>query len=168
MAKKVLTDEEQRLVDTLQGQMKDNSAAWFDADNDTRTKLHEQNKTLSQDIDKITGGTWKSNESNANIHWSQPYIISLCGKNIIQNKEEWINNPDSYISKSLLLALIDKATGGTKEKYLNVKYDYWSRANLNSLCDKGIIENPKVWAEDYEGWVTKGELMALLCKAYKI
>lgn len=119
-------------------------------------------------IDKITGGIWKSNESNSNIHWSQPYIISLCGKNIIQNKEEWINNPDSYISKSLLLALIDKATGGTKEKYLNVKYDYWARANLNSLCDKGIIENPEVWSEDFEGWVTKGELMALLCKAYKI
>lgn len=71
MAKKVLTDEEQRLVDTLQGQMKDNSAAWFDADNDTRTKLHEQNKTLSQDIDKITGGTTTFNSGTG--VWNTQY-----------------------------------------------------------------------------------------------
>ena len=81
MAKKILTDDEQRLVDTLQGQMKDNSAAWFNADNETRTKLHNQNTALSQDIDKITGGTtsfdnntgvWNTQYDESTIHRPKP------------------------------------------------------------------------------------------------
>lgn len=119
-------------------------------------------------IDKVTGGTWSSSEATTNQHWVQPYVISLCGKGIIENKEEWLNNADAYISKALLLALIDKSTGGTLVKYKGGTYDHWARANLNSLCDKGIITTPTAWCDNFEGWVDKGSLMALLCKAYNL
>ena len=119
-------------------------------------------------IDKITGGTWASEEANPNIHWVQPHVISLCGKNIITNKEDWLENPDSNISKGLVLALMDKATGGMKEEYKDVIYDHWARANLNSLCDKNIIDTPEVWCDDFEGEINKGNFIALVCKSFKI
>lgn len=119
-------------------------------------------------IDKITGGTWKSEEADSTFHWAQPHVISLCGKKIITDKDEWLNNMDCNVSKALVLALVDKATGGVKEQYKNIKYDHWARANLNSLCDKEAINTPKVWDDDFEGVVTKGNFMALVCKAFNI
>lgn len=119
-------------------------------------------------IDKVTGGLWTSEEMNSNIHWVQPHIISLMGKGIIEDKQEWLSFPDSAISKALILALIDKATGGIIEKYKNQQYDHWARANLNSLCDKSIIETPEAWGDDFEAEVNKGSLMALVCKAFNI
>lgn len=119
-------------------------------------------------IDKITGGTWASEEANPAIHWVQPHVISLCGKGIVMNKEDWLTSPDENVSKALVLALIDKATGGVKEQYRNVTYDHWARANLNSLCDKKIIDTPEVWCNDFEGEINKGNFMALVCKAFKM
>ena len=118
-------------------------------------------------IDKITGGTWKSDEQDASAHWVQPVIISLCGKDIIEDKEPWLTNPDAYISKALLLALIDKATGGTMDQYKNRNSDHWGRNHLDSLCDKAIIETPEAWV-DFEGQVSKAQIMALVCKAFKL
>ena len=118
-------------------------------------------------IDKVTGGTWNSDESNANIHWVQPNVISLCGKNIITDKSQFLNNPDDPISKALLLALIDKATGGINDKYKSRNADHWGRNHLDSLCDKAIINTPSAWT-DFNGQVNKGQTIALVCKAFNV
>lgn len=119
-------------------------------------------------IDKITGGMWLSDEANVLIHWAHPHVISLCGKQVIQSKQEWLSTLEQPITKGLLLALIDKATGGMKEKYKNISYDHWARAHLDSLCDKNIVETPDYWDSDFEANIDKGSFMALLCKAYNI
>lgn len=119
-------------------------------------------------IDKVTGGMWDSEESDAEIHWAHPHVISLCGKKIIQNKEEWLYQLDDYVSKAFVLALVDKATQDTLTKYKNITYDHWARANLNSLCDKGVINTPQVWCDDFDENVTRGNFMALICKAFNI
>lgn len=119
-------------------------------------------------IDKITGGKWNSEEANSSIHWAHPHVISLCGKGIIQQKEEWEYTLEDNITKGFILALIDKATGGLKEQYQNNTYKHWATKHLNSLCDKGIIETPEAWSDNFDLNVNKGNFIALLCKAYKI
>lgn len=119
-------------------------------------------------IDKATGGTWSSEEANSNIHWVQPYVISLCGKKIITNKEEWLQYPDAPISKAMVLALIDRSIGGMCEKYVGRNADHWGRNHLDSLCDKGIINTPSEWCDNFEGQVRTDNFMALICKAFKI
>ena len=116
-------------------------------------------------IDKLSGGTWYSDEANSSIHWAQPNVISLCGKHIITDPDQWIPILDSSISKAMLLALVDKMTDGTLDKYKNRKdVDHWARNNLDSLCDKRIISTPSSWI-DFEAEFRKGETMALLYKA---
>lgn len=119
-------------------------------------------------VDKATGGTWKSEEADSNIHWVQPYVISLCGKKIITDKEQWLENPDAPISKALALALVDSATGGILAKYKDLPNDHWARNNLNSLCDKNIIHTPTEWGDDFEAQVSKENFMALVCNAFKL
>lgn len=159
MAKKVLTDEEQRLVDTLQGQMKDNSAAWFDADNDTRTKLHNQNKTLSQDIDKITGGTttfnsgtgvWNTQYNEGAVHRPEPNTTKTYPGTIvpIQEAPKKMVGPEvrpepntvSYPVKQQEYPYNNNtAAAGEKQTVPNVDIDY-----LNNL-KKMVNENSKAW-----------------------
>lgn len=115
-------------------------------------------------IDKSTGGMWTSNEDNASIHWVQPNVISLCGKGIITDKSQWLTDPDASISCAMLLALIDKATGGMKEAYIGRNTDHWGRNHLDSLCDKGIVTTPDAWT-CFEGEVTRANCMALIYKA---
>lgn len=119
-------------------------------------------------IDKVTGGIWGSNEANSSIHWAQPHIISLCGKGIIENKEVWLDNPDIWISKAQVLAIVDKATNGILPQYKDRKTDHYGRNHLDSLCDKGIVQTPEAWANDFEATVNKGNFMALICKAFNI
>lgn len=129
------------------------------------------NKALSIAlIDNLTGGTWPSEEADKNIHWVQPCIISLCGKKIIDDKTQWLTNPDAHISKALALALVDNATGGMNNKYKNRSTDHWCRNCLDSLCDKSIVTelNIDVWNTNFEGTVTKGDFMILCCDAFKL
>lgn len=116
-------------------------------------------------IDKVTGGMWTSEESNTLVHWSQPHVISLSGKGVISDKTQWLDSLDSTISKAMLLALIDKATGGIKSAYEGRETDHWGRNHLDSLCDKAIIDTPSAWT-NFDGQVTKAQLMALVCKAF--
>ena len=118
-------------------------------------------------LDKVTGGIWTSNESDASIHWAQPHVISLCGKTITTDKEQWLTEPDASISAAMLLALVDKATGGTAQAYVNRVTDHWGRNHLDSLCDKGIIDTPDAWTV-FDGEVSRGNCMALVCKAFGI
>lgn len=118
-------------------------------------------------LDNVTGGMWASEEADKNVHWVQPSIISLCGKGIITDKEQWLTNPDAPISKAMLMALIDNATGGIKEKYVGRLVTHWGRNCLDSLCDKTIIETPDAWT-DFEGQVGRGQAMVLICKAFGI
>lgn len=118
-------------------------------------------------IDKASGGTWTSDESDASIHWVQPLVISLCGKGIISDKTEWLTNPDASVSVALLLALVDKATGGMKSQYAGRNTDHWGRNCLDSLCDKAIITTPSAWT-NFEGEVSRGNTMALICKAFNL
>lgn len=115
-------------------------------------------------LDKMTGGVWSSNESNSNIHWAQPHIISLCGKGIISDKEQWMTLLDIVISKALLLSLVCNVTGGVSDLYKNRYSDHWARNSLDTLCDRGIINNPSTWI-DFNSEVSTGQTMALLCKA---
>lgn len=114
-------------------------------------------------LDKMTGGTWKSNEADSKIHWCQPIVISLCGKGIITDKDQWIKSLDSKISKALLLALICNLTGGVSNLYKNRVPDHWARNCLDTLCDRGIIQTPSAWI-NFEGEVNKADTMALLYK----
>lgn len=118
-------------------------------------------------IDKLTGGMWTSEESDASTHWVQPVIISLCGKRIIFDKSSWLSNPDVPISKALLLALVDNATGGICEAYKCRKTDHWGRNHLDSLCDKQIINTPSAWT-DFEAQSSRAATVALMCKAFGI
>ena len=119
-------------------------------------------------IDKITGGTWGSDEADASIHWVQPIVISLCGKGIVSDKDVWLNAPDAFISKALCLALVDAATSGTKSQYIGRATDHWARNCLDSLCDKAIVTTPHAWDDDFEGTVKRGNFLALVCKAFGI
>lgn len=119
-------------------------------------------------IDKLTGGKWDSPWADVSIHWVQPHVLSLTGKSILENKEQWLENPDENISKALTIALIDKATNGTIEKYKGrTNVSHWAQNNLESLQEKGIIETPEAWT-DYDSNVTRDIFMALVCKAFNI
>lgn len=115
-------------------------------------------------IDKMTGGTWGSNQADNTIHWAQPMVISLGGKKIITDGIQWIATLDVNISKALLLALVCNITGGISETYKNRIPDHWARNCLDTLCDRGIVNTPSSWT-DFESEVNKGQTMALLCKA---
>lgn len=114
-------------------------------------------------IDNATGGIWTSDETDGEKHWCQPAVISLCGKRVIEDKKQWLDSLDNYISKAQLLALADKATGGMAEKYNGRATDHWGRNHLDSLCDKGIVDTPSAWT-NFDGQVTRGAIMALVCK----
>lgn len=122
-------------------------------------------------VDKATGGTWTSNETNSNIHWAQPSLISLCGKKIIEDKSQW-EDYETRLSKALALAIIDKATknsngvNGMEPRYAGNVVDHWSRNCLNSLCDKGIVETVDNWVGHWEAEISKAEIMALIYKAF--
>lgn len=120
-------------------------------------------------LDKVTGGTWTSEETDASVHWAQPHVISLCGKGVIDDKEQWINliTSDALLSNALTLALFDKATGGMRETYVGRNADHWSRNCLDSLCDKAIITTPAAFT-DFEAAISYGCFLALICGAFKI
>lgn len=114
-------------------------------------------------LDKMTGGIWLSNEDNPNIHWAQPNVISLCGKGVINQPDDWVYTLDNNMSKALLLALCCNIKGGVSDLYKNRMTDHWARNCLDTLCDKGIISTPSSWT-DFESEVSVGQILALLCK----
>lgn len=120
-------------------------------------------------LDKISGGTWASDEADPSVHWAQPHIISLCGKGWITDKKQYIDlvTADAKLSNALCLALFDKATGGMKSAYVNRKPDHWARNCLDSLCDKAIVTTPAAWT-DFDGKCTYGRFMAMVCAAFRI
>ena len=136
-------------------------------DKNTWSKYDEPiNKALTVCLlDKITGGLWLSNEDDTSIHWAQPNVISLCGKGIIHEPDEWIKTLNNNISKALLLALICNVTGGVSNLYKNRVPDHWARNCLDTLCDRGIIQTPQSWT-DFEAEVSKGLTMAIFCKTF--
>lgn len=116
-------------------------------------------------IDNVSGGLWPSEEDDKSIHWAQPNVISLCGKQIIREPKQWINTLDDNITKGLALALVDKLTDGTIAPYnTRSNIDHWARNCLDSLCDKGVIKTPNAWT-DFDSYVSKGLYMTLICKA---
>lgn len=117
-------------------------------------------------LDKISGGTWGSNEADPSIHWVQPIIISLMGKKVIYDKDVWLNNPDAPISKALFLALICNMKGGVSDLYKNRTPDHWARNCLDTLCDLGIVQSPQEWCKDFEAQVSRGMVLAMCCKAF--
>lgn len=116
-------------------------------------------------LDKVSGGLWPSEEDDTSIHWAQPNVISLCGKQILSDYKQWISTLNNNISKALTLALVDKMTNGMLAPY-NTRndVDHWARNCLDSLCDKGIVKTPSAWT-DFDSEVNKGLFMALICEA---
>lgn len=117
-------------------------------------------------VDKITGGTWPSEEVDSNIHWVQPIVISLCGKKVITNTKDWLENPDAPISRALMMSLICNATGGVINAYKDRETDHWARNVLDTLCDRKIITDPKYWCEDFEAQVSIEKALEI-CYNYK-
>ena len=118
-------------------------------------------------IDRVSGGFWSSEEDDASVHWVQPIIISLCGKGIITDKSQFLDNPDRFISRALLMALVNNALGGVLSTYKNRAVDHWGRNQLDSLCDRKVITTPEVWT-DFEAAVPRADALALVCKAFNI
>lgn len=122
-------------------------------------------------IDKATGGNWPSEEANSNIHWAQPALISLCGKQIIKDKSQW-EDYDSPVSRALALATVDNSTmnsagqQGREPKYVGVTYVHWCLGCLNSLCDKKIIQTVGSWVGHWDEPINRADCMALIYKAY--
>lgn len=117
-------------------------------------------------IDKITGGTWGAKEANKKIHWAQPHVISLYGKGVIKQPQDWIASLDNNVSKALILALVDKATGPSLSS--SQQQGHWAQQHLASLQGKNIITTPEAWNDDFDAVLNRGNFMALLCKAYNI
>lgn len=117
-------------------------------------------------LDNITGGTWFSEEAKPEEHWSQPSIYSLAGKKIITDVNQWLQYPDSLISKALWLALICNEKGGISDKYKNRIIDHWGRNCLDTLCDLGIITTPSAWCDDFDAPVTNGSILASVVKSF--
>lgn len=120
-------------------------------------------------LDNITGGRWGSNEADTSIHWAQPVIISLCGKGIITDKQQYIDliTNDANMSNALCLALMDSVTGGMCKRYKDRKTDHWARNCLDSLCDKGIITTPEAYT-NFEAATSYGCFMGLVCNAFDL
>ena len=120
-------------------------------------------------LDNVTGGRWGSNEANASIHWAQPVIISLCGKGVIADKQQYIDlvTRDANMSNALCLALLDSVSGGMRSTYVGRDTDHWARNCLDSLCDKGVITTPEAWTS-FEAAVTYGRFMAAICNVFKL
>lgn len=116
-------------------------------------------------LDNISGGRWESEEADESIHEAQPIVISLCGKGIIKDKEQWIERlkANENLSKAHTLALFDNMTGGMRPAYVNRDTDHWGRNCLDSLCDKGIIKTPHAWDNDFNAATTRALFMALVC-----
>lgn len=121
-------------------------------------------------LDRNCHGTWASDEADANVHWCQPQVISLCGKGWISDKELFIGllKQNANLSVKHCLAMFDHASGGTLPAYADRKnVDHWARNCLDSLCDKKIISTPGAWT-NFEGAVTYGLFMALVCAVFGI
>ena len=58
----------------------------------------------------------KKNIANIISKIAQPIVISLCGKGIIKDKEQWIERlkANENLSKALTLALFDNMSGGMR------------------------------------------------------
>lgn len=126
-------------------------------------------------LDLLSGGTWTSDKTNANIHWAQPSVISLASKDgnspdgtkIIEDVDGMIKKLDSWISRAMLMAMVDKLTGGTNSKYKDRSTDHWGRNCLDSLCDKAIITDVAYW-EGFEKTVENGVFLLLCSNAFGI
>ena len=116
-------------------------------------------------LDAVSGGRWASEEADESIHEAQPIVISLCGKGIINEPEQWISalKANENLSKALTLALFDNMTGGMRPAYVNRDTDHWGRNCLDSLCDKVIIKTPHAWDDDFNAATTRALFMALVC-----
>ncbi len=117
-------------------------------------------------LDKASGGTWTSDETNYNDHWAQPNLISIAGKGGIKDISQWTDF-DTIVSKALTLALVDKLSvnsDGEKGIEKRYKYNSYPVCHLNSLCDKRIITTPNEWVGHFEDALTKAECIALVYK----
>ena len=121
-------------------------------------------------LDRLTGGTNISIYDDPNaVHWAIKHILSLKSKNIITELNQWDTAEvlDSNISVALMLALVDKATGGTDNSIDLLPGDHWSVLNLKSLAKKGIIGDTNIYINlNFEGTVPKSVAVMLLRHAF--
>ncbi len=121
-------------------------------------------------IDKLTGGISTFGYYSYKDHWAKKHLDSLNMKGIIKNVDTWINRMDSAISRALLLALVDNASGGIMLQYVNQLGDHWARRHLNSLCDKRAISGTSgvIYWQRFEDQVSRANCMALICKGLNV
>lgn len=87
-------------------------------------------------IDKNTGnGMWASDEANISIHWCHPHLISLCGKQVIEDKDTWYDF-DAWLSYARGLALLTKVFDFKKS---DKEVSHWGWSFANALIDNDII-----------------------------
>ena len=111
-------------------------------------------------VDKNTGnGVWKSEESDINIHWCHPHLISLCGKQVIDSKELWMDF-NAYVSVARGLALLCKAFG---RKSSIGDFKHWGLAFAKTLVDENVITNDDI-PEDLDAPITNKLFIKILSK----
>lgn len=113
-------------------------------------------------------------ESDPELHWAQPYLVSLQSKGAIsdwrtwaygdEGQAIWLDLDKGLVTQAYLMAAVDKITGGMCKKYINAENDHWGRNHLNSLCDKAIISEPEKWL-NFDGGVINTNTLSLVNKA---
>ncbi len=113
-------------------------------------------------------------ESDPELHWAQPYLVSLQSKGAIsdwrtwaygdEGQATWLDLDKGLVTQAYLMAAVDKITGGMCPKYAGAKSDHWGRNHLNSLCDKAIISEPEKWL-NFDGAVLNSDTLSLVNKA---
>ena len=152
----------------IQEQMKANSKAWFDADEETRKKLHERNVRLAKQVEDLSGtrmtyeghtGKWTQTARNANGTHNFRGGLSIVGENgpelrvlgrgdniIPADKTENLWKWASLTPNSMLAAI-----GNRNAKAGDVSYGFnISNLQLPNVTDaKSLVQGLKNYALQY-------------------
>ena len=102
--------------------------------------------------------------SNDNAdYWADKYFEKLFQKKVISDVSIW-KNYKAKVSKSQVIAVLDKLTGGVWYSDEADNKKHWSQQHVYSLCGKGVIVNKEIYLSSPDKPITKAQLLALVAK----
>lgn len=102
--------------------------------------------------------------SNDNVnYWADEYFEKLFQKKVISDVSIW-KNYKTKVSKSQVIAVLDKLTGGVWYSDEADNKKHWSQQHVYSLCGKGVIVNKEIYLNSPDKPITKAQLLALVAK----
>ena len=107
---------------------------------------------------------WSLVASVNNIHYGQEYLDKLINKGFISNDEIW-GQFDNPATKSNVIALIDKVTGGKWDSEEADSSVHWVQPHVISLCGKKIITDKTQWLTCPDADISSALLLALIDNA---